>query len=693
MLMLELLAYAANPEAVIAAVQSGADSIYIKFGGFRPAAFSKISFEKALRYCRVRGCRVYMEFDSLVSNREIPSFAALIQEGAQQGVSAVIVQDWGTVPIVSAVLPEMDIFAGERLGLHNIAGFKKAKELGIKRIFLPQQMNSGEIEILSKNIDMDFSVMVFGESCVARAGLCYLPAFAENLSCNRGDCNRYCRREFSFGHRMEDHPMRMNDISLLRHIPKFMEMGIKSLHIGKSVIVPEQTALLCSVMRRNIDNASVPSPPEISDIEFAFSGRKFQDEYFTAERREEELMGEYTEADKALENLLSEVRQEYSKSERRRVAVNIYAVLEKNKKFRVAAEDHDGNRVVFLGPKSMGAKTRAINERYLETELYKTGETPYYADKVMAYAEEGLTLPENTVQEARTQIISKLSRRRAKVPEVKIGKMPGEPESKAEILETKTIVEVREREQLTRELAELKPDYIYLPLKYAHETELLRPFKEHGAIAVAVVPPIVHDFELKEIVEAIKRTRDSGVDEAIVSNFGHIELCTFLNMNVRGDWGLNLFNSYALKLASEQGLISATASTELRLDQISRLHKPLDVEIIIYGRMPTMISELWIARAPNGKIDPAMRANMSDNWGSVYPVDGEYGGRNLVSGDKKVYIADRADEFKRMGIWGARIRFTGEGPRECVETVKACMGLSGYRPNGLSRGLYLRGVR
>jgi hypothetical protein len=261
-----------------------------------------------------------------------------------------------------------------------------------------------------------------------------------------------------------------------------MEMGIKSLHIGKSVIVPEQTALLCSVMRRNIDNASVPSPPEISDIEFAFSGRKFQDEYFTAERREEELMGEYTEADKALENLLSEVRQEYSKSERRRVAVNIYAVLEKNKKFRVAAEDHDGNRVVFLGPKSMGAKTRAINERYLETELYKTGETPYYADKVMAYAEEGLTLPENTVQEARTQIISKLSRRRAKVPEVKIGKMPGEPESKAEILETKTIVEVREREQLTRELAELKPDYIYLPLKYAHETELLRPFKEHGAI-------------------------------------------------------------------------------------------------------------------------------------------------------------------------------------------------------------------
>lgn len=85
----------------------------------------------------------------------------------------------------------------------------------------------------------------------------------------------------------------------------------------------------------------------------------------------------------------------------------------------------------------MGAKTRAINERYLETELYKTGETPYFADKVMAYAEEGLTLPENTVQEARTQIISKLSRRRSKAPEVKIGKMPGEPESKAEILETK----------------------------------------------------------------------------------------------------------------------------------------------------------------------------------------------------------------------------------------------------------------
>lgn len=691
--MLELLAYAANPEAVIAAVQSGADSIYIRFGGFRPAAFSKSNFEKALRYCRVRGCRVYLEFDSLVSDREIPGFVSLIQEGAQQGVSAIIVQDWGAVPIVSTALPETDIFAGERLGLHNVAGFKKAKELGIKRIFLPPQMNSGEIEIFSKNIDMDFSVMVFGESCVARPGLCYLPAFAENLSCNRGDCNRYCRREFSFGHRMEDHPMRMNDISLLKYIPKFMEMGIKSLHIGKSVTEPEKTALLCTVMRRNIDNASVLSPPEMSDIEFAFSDRKFQDEFFTAERRLENLMGDYDEPDKAIENLLSDVRDEYSKSERRRVPVNIYAVLERNKRFRVAAEDGDGNRVVYQGPKSMAAKAHAINERDLEMELYKTGETPYYVDKVMAYTEEGLTLPENTVQEARTQIISRLSRRRAKAPEVKLGGVPEELESSKEVLEVKTIIEVREREQLTRELAELKPNYIYVPLQYAHETELLRPFKEQGAIAVAVVPPIIHDFELKEIVESIKKTRDSGVDEAIVSNFGHIELCTLLNMNVRGDWGLNLFNSHALKLASEHGLISATASTELRLDQISRLTKSLDTELIIYGRMPTMLSELWIARAPSGRIDPAIQAKMSDNWGSVYPVDGEYGGRNLVSGDKKVYIADRMDEFKRMGIWGARIRFTSEGSRECVETARACMGLSDYRPNGLSRGLYMKGVR
>lgn len=691
--MLELLAYAANPEAVIAAVQSGADSIYISFGGFRQAGFSKSNFEKALRYCRVRGCRVYLEFDSLISDREIPGFVSLIQNGARHGISAAIVHDWGAVPIISAAAPDLDIFAGERLGLHNIAGFKKAKELGIKRVFLPPQMNSGELEIFSRNIDMDFSVMIFGESCVSRPGLCYLPAFAENLSCNRGDCNRYCRKDFSFGHRMEDHPMRMNDISLLKHIPKFIEMGIKSVHIGKNVTEPEKTALLCSVMRRNIDNAAVPSPSEISDIEFAFSGRKLQDEYFTAERNIENLMGDYAEPDKSVQNLLADVRGEYSKSERRRVPVSIYAVLEKNKKFRVAAEDEDGNRVVYQGPKSMGAKTRSINGRMLESELYKTGDTPYYVDKVMAYADEGLTLPENTVQEARTQIISKLSRIRSKAPEVNIGNTPSEPEPSKKTTNLHTIIEVREKQQLTCELAELKPDYLYLPLKFAHETELLRPFKEQGTTPVAVVPPIIHDFELKEIVDSIKRTRDSGVDETIVGNLGHIELCTLLNMNVRGDWGLNLFNSHALKLASEQGLLSATASIELRLDQISRLTKSINTELIIYGRMPTMISELWIARAPNGRIDPGMRAHMSDNWGSVYPVDGEYGGRNLVSGDKKAYIADNMEELKNMDIWGARIRFTSESARECVETAKACMGLSSYRPNGLSRGLYLKGVR
>ena len=163
-------------------------------------------------------------------------------------------------------------------------------------------------------------------------------------------------------------------------------------------------------------------------------------------------------------------------------------------------------------------------------------------------------------------------------------------------------------------------------------------------------------------------------------------------MKLRGDFGLNCFNSLTLETLSQAGFLSATASFELRLAQIKDLAKPLDTEMIIYGRLPLMVSDQCIIRHSAGRCNCQTPAQMADRMGSVFPVVKEFGCRNVVYNAHKLYLADKKEDLFSAGLWGLRMVFTTESARECVEVVRGHMGLSDYKPNVLTRGLYYRGV-
>ena len=169
-------------------------------------------------------------------------------------------------------------------------------------------------------------------------------------------------------------------------------------------------------------------------------------------------------------------------------------------------------------------------------------------------------------------------------------------------------------------------------------------------------------------------------------------LCRLAGMEARGDFGLNIFNSYALELARDAMLRSATASFELRLEQIAEMTMPLDVELIAYGRLPAMLTERCIIKQSAQRCVCSTPCRLSDERGGVMPVLREGGCRNAVYSANKVFLADRAEELGRAGVWALRLLFTNESPRECLEVAKAFLGESRYRPNGSTRGLYVRGV-
>ena len=166
----------------------------------------------------------------------------------------------------------------------------------------------------------------------------------------------------------------------------------------------------------------------------------------------------------------------------------------------------------------------------------------------------------------------------------------------------------------------------------------------------------------------------------------------FFNMGAMENKGLNVFNSFTEEVLQQAGLVSATASFELRLSQIRDMIKPLDTELIIYGRIPLMVSDQCIIRHSAGRCNCQTPGQMADRMGSVFPVVKEFGCRNVIYNAHKLYLADKAEDVYAAGAWGLRMMFTTEGMRECVEVAKGYMGLSDYKPNVLTRGLYYRGV-
>ena len=252
---------------------------------------------------------------------------------------------------------------------------------------------------------------------------------------------------------------------------------------------------------------------------------------------------------------------------------------------------------------------------------------------------------------------------------------------------------MRKADQLSDELCELKPDYLYFPaMELIGDFSPARKFADNGSTLVAVLPRVITDDQLPDVAAALDFLAEKGVREALVGNLGHIALARRAGMALRGDFGLNVFNSRTLSVLHDADFLSATASFELRLAQIRDLRKSIDVELIAYGRLPLMISDQCVIRNSAGRCACAAPAQMSDRTGNVFHVVKDFGCRNVVLNAHKLYLADRRSDVESTGVWGQRLLFTTESARECAEVARSFLGLSDYRPNVLTRGLYYRGV-
>lgn len=693
--MIELLSPAGSPEGVIAAVQNGADAVYMGMGAFNARRgaknFTDEEFVKAVRYCHVRGCKVYVTLNTLVNDREMRDAVAAAKLASDAGADALIVQDLGMSYAIRCALPDIPLHASTQMSLHNLAGVEAAAEMGITRAVLARELSFEQIRFITKNASIETEVFVHGALCFCHSGQCYMSALIGRRSGNRGLCAQPCRLQYSLGGRMDDHPLSLKDNCLVDQIRRLEEAGVASLKIEGRMKRPEYTGIVTGVYAKAIREQRNPDKEEMELLEKTFSRQGFTQGYFIGDKLD--MFGVRSEPDKDADKIFATARKQYAEGEMRRVPVHFYTVLEKGEHIKAIAFDDDGHKAIATGPVPERAKRQGLTEQYLTEQMFKTGGTPYNCIENKAKAEPGLYLPASEINELRRKLIAQLSAEREKAPERRTLRIPAPPVNVPAISDHARIYQVRTAEQLTPELAELKPDYIYFPaMELAENFDPLRPFIDNGARPVAVMPRVITDDQSREVYAALEKLFDYGVNEALTGNLGHVFIARQAGMKVRGDFGLNAFNSYTLRVLQDAGFISATASFELRLAQIKAMAKPIDTELIIYGRLPLMVSDQCIIRQSAGRCNCQTPGQLSDRMGSVFPVVKEFGCRNVIYNAHKLYLADKRDDLYALGLWGLRMLFTTESPRECVEVAKGYLGLTDYKPNVLTRGLYYRGV-
>ena len=196
--MIELLAPAGSMEALRAAVQNGANAVYLGCGTFnaRQSAknFTPQSLAEAVKYCHIRGVAVHLTLNTLVSDREMEACTELIRHAAECGVDAFIVQDLGVLHMCRKIAPMVPVHGSTQMTVHSLPGVLLCAAWGLTRVVLSRELSWEEIRYICKNSPIEIEVFAHGALCMSYSGQCYLSAAIGGRSGNRGRCAQPCRQ-------------------------------------------------------------------------------------------------------------------------------------------------------------------------------------------------------------------------------------------------------------------------------------------------------------------------------------------------------------------------------------------------------------------------------------------------------------------------------------------------------------------
>lgn len=297
---IELLAPAGNFEALAAAVESGADAVYLGGSKFNARAFADNfdgeTLSRAVGFAHIRGVKVYVTINILLTDRELPEALEYIGFLCSIGVDAIIVQDIALLKLASKAFPNMELHCSTQMTVHNTAGARYLAGLGAKRIVLARELPLSEIKGIIEGSGVEIEVFVHGALCVSYSGQCLMSSLIGGRSGNRGRCAQPCRRKYSFYNfdtgKLEEenqgkHLLSTRDLNTYNRLEELVSSGVSSLKIEGRMKKPEYVAIVVKHYRDALERIKGAGRHASVDAEYELKSafnREFTEGYMFGKR-------------------------------------------------------------------------------------------------------------------------------------------------------------------------------------------------------------------------------------------------------------------------------------------------------------------------------------------------------------------------------------------------------------------------
>lgn len=675
----EILAPAGSPQQLTAAVRAGADAVYLGAGLFNArrnaANFTDDELREAVGYCHERGVAVYFLMNTLVYDSELEDAVRLARLACSLSCDGVIIQDMAVAEIFRRCAPDMPIHASTQMTVHTPAAMPLLSQLGFSRAVLARELSLNEIKEIASASDVETEVFVHGAHCMSVSGQCFMSAALGTRSGNRGMCAQPCRLPFKSG--SFDYCLSLKDMSLVSHLADLAKAGVCSFKIEGRMKRPEYCAAAVTVCRLSRDGQ--PIPEELSKkLEGIFSRNGFTDGYLTS-RLGRGMFGHRTRDDAADSSLISSLHPLY-RSEYQRVPISMELTLKKDTPCKLAVTDDIGNRVEVSGDISSD-----IFSDVDPSPLMQTGGTAYIA-KAPVINNDGCSVRPSQLKALRREALTQLSDiRKNRTPvDFSYTMEPIEPHIVSRRPEIHAVIS--STDQL---IAAHHCDRVYLPLESA-QTWLENAISQYGEKIAVEAPRGLFGME-ERIKHLLSRAAELGVKYCMIHNIGLIDPVKDAGLVPCGGYGLNITNSYSLKVYEKLGLELAELSCELTVKQINALGANIARGVMVYGHMPLMLTRNCPAKlGTNCKNRP--NCFITDRFGNQFPVRCREAGSSCseVFNIIPLSIVDKLDAFRTIDSFF--LRFTVENSVETEEIINCVTKNSPLRNKNFTRGLYYRGA-
>ena len=651
----ELLCPAGSYKALEAAVDGGADAIYMGGVAFNARInaknFTSEEMRRGIALAHSYGAKVYIAANTLIYDRELDELLRAAESAYLDGADALIVADMGAAFAISQRIP-IELHASTQVSGHNADASLELQRAGFSRMVCAREMSAADIKHFVDTSPLEAEVFVHGALCVCHSGQCLFSSLVGGRSGNRGECAQPCRLPYKTGGGRSDYPLSLKDLSLARHIPELCELGVSSLKIEGRMKSPEYVRDVTRIWRRLLDERRAADVEDMRELEAVFSRDGFTDGYFKG-KIGKSMLGVRSEQQKQSSREL-----EPFVGISRRIPVDMQVTIKADTPISLTVVRCDsGKSADVTGDVPLVARTAPTDSEAVRRSLSKLGDTPFALNSLEVDIDGGLMIPVSMLNSLRRTAVDAL--------------MKTDGEDKPSVSHAPYVaVRPSAKRSISRSAMFYRPeeipteaydffDMIYTPLH-----------KYNGNTQGVALPPVIFDSERLKVEQMLNEARQLGAKHLLVGNIGHLDLARRSGMRIHGDIRLNVCNNATVRVYEQIGFEDVILSPELSVAQMRDIGgKSL---ALIYGRVPLMVTEKCVSseiadcdRCKKGAV------MLTDRKGISFPVLREFEHRSLIVNSVPVYMADRQDLLDKNRLTMSHFIFTTESASEVATVIRA----------------------